>query len=143
MLISLLADIVTAEKRSWIMSRIRGKNTSIDVKMKQMLTEISCDFQMYPKMFGSPDFIIQDKNVAIFCDGDFWHGYTYMHGKVLRKKYWREKIERNMKRDKQVSRMLRKQGWHVLRFWEHDINARSYFCMRKLCRVLDVPSHSS
>jgi len=81
-----MADVFTPEKRSWVMSRIRGTNTKIDLKMKKLLSETSCKSQMYPKMFGNPDFIIKRKKIAIFCDGDFWHGYKYDSKKKPAKK---------------------------------------------------------
>ena len=72
---------------------------------------------MYPKMFGNPDFILRRKKIVIFCDGDFWHGYNYEKKKKPSKKFWRDKIERNMTRDTKVSKKLRREGWSVLRFW--------------------------
>jgi len=132
-----MTDIFTPEKRSWVMSRIRGTNTKIDLMMKKMLTEIGRQFEMYPKMHGNPDFIIRRKKVVIFCDGDFWHGYKYGEKKKPAKKFWRDKIELNMKRDQRVSRKLRRDGWSVLRFWEHDIEKRSEVCMRRITRALD------
>ena len=91
---------------------------------------------MYPKMFGNPDFLIEKKRIAIFCDGDFWHGYKYENKKKPKKKFWRDKIESNMKRDKKISRKLRTSGWSVLRFWEHDIEKRTEFCKRKISRKI-------
>lgn len=114
------------------MSRIRSTNTSIDLKMKELLVELEYEFIMYPKMFGHPDFILNEKKIAIFCDGDFWHGYRYDQKKKPRKKYWQDKIENNMKRDKKISRKLRTDGWSVLRFWEHDIQKRPEYCIKKI-----------
>lgn len=131
-MISKLIDVFTPEKRSWVMSRIRGKNTKIDLKMKKILSQQHYKFQMYPKMFGNPDFIIKRKKIAIFCDGDFWHGYRYHEKKKLAKKFWRDKIECNMSRDKKVSRKLRSGGWSVLRFWEHDIEKNPQKCIRRI-----------
>lgn len=130
-----MADIFTPEKRSWIMSRIRAQNTKIDLKMKTMLNEMGCKFKMYPKMYGNPDFIVEE-SVVIFCDGDFWHGYKYFEKKRLRKKFWRDKIETNMKRDRRISRKLRHEGYSVLRFWEHDIHKKSEVCERKIERKI-------
>ena len=131
-----MADIFTKEKRSWVMSRIRGTNTKIDLKMNEMLGNSRHKYEMYPKMFGKPDFAIPTKKIAIFCDGDFWHGYRYYKKKRLAKKFWRDKIERNMKRDIVVSRKLRRDGWPVLRCWEHDINKNSEKCMKKIARKI-------
>jgi len=127
-----VADIFTPEKRSWIMSRIRSSNTGIDIKMKKILTENKIKFVMYPKMYGRPDFVIRNKRIAIFCDGDFWHGYQYKQKKKPPKKFWRDKIENNMKRDIRISRRLRRNGWSVLRFWEHDIEKNPDKCKNRI-----------
>ena len=70
-----MTDVFTPEKRSWIMSRIRSRNTKIDLEMKKILSGTTRSYEMYPKMYGNPDFIIRRNKIAIFCDGDFWHGY--------------------------------------------------------------------
>jgi len=127
-----MTDIFTPEKRSWVMSRIRGSNTKIDLKMKKLLSDNKYNFEMYPKMYGNPDFILKRKKIAIFCDGDFWHGYRYHEKKKPAKKYWKEKIEGNMRRDQRYSRKLRRECWSVLRLWEHDIEKNPEKCMRKI-----------
>ncbi|AFS83381.1 very short patch repair endonuclease [Candidatus Nitrosopumilus sediminis] len=127
-----MTDIFTPEKRSWVMSRIRGTNTKIDLKMKKILTDTGYRHEMYPKMYGNPDFVIRRKKIIIYCDGDFWHGYRYSKKKKLPKKFWREKIENNMRRDRKYSRRLRKEGWSVLRFWEHDIEKKTEKCKRRI-----------
>ena len=118
------------------MSRIRGTNTKIDLKMKKMLTKNKIKFEMYPKTFGNPDFVLKRKKIIIFCDGDFWHGYKYHEKKKPSKKFWRDKIERNMERDKRISRKLRREEWSVLRFWEHDIEKNPAKCMRRIVRKI-------
>lgn len=129
-----MTDIFTPEKRSWVMSRIRGTNTKIDLIMKELLTEIGYKFEMYPKMFGNPDFVLKRKKIIIFCDGYFWHGYKYNEKKKPAKKFWRDKIERNIKRDKRITRKLRREGWSVLRFWEHDIEKRNDVCRNRILK---------
>ena len=132
-----MADLFSRKKRSWIMSRIRSKNTSIDRKMRDMLSGMNVRFEMYPDLFGRPDFQV-GKRVLVFCDGDFWHGYRYVEKKRPAKKYWREKIEGNMRRDRKVSRRLRRDGWSVLRIWEHDIKKKPEKCMQKILRKLQA-----
>ena len=136
-----MVDIFTTEKRSWIMSRVRSKNTKIDIKMKKILASLNCNYKMYPKMYGNPDFIIDKKKISIFCDGDFWHGYGYETRKKPVKKFWRDKIESNMRRDRKVSSFLRRNGWSVLRFWEHDIDNRPDACKRKILRKIRGKSY--
>ena len=131
-----MVDVFSPEKRSWMMSRIRGTNTKIDLKMKAILSQTKYKYEMYPKMFGNPDFVIRRKKIAIFCDGDFWHGYKYHEKKKPTKKFWKEKIEGNMRRDKRISRTLRRKGWSVIRIWEHDIEKNPEKCERKILRKL-------
>ena len=127
-----MADIFTPEKRSWVMSQIRGKDTKIELRMKQLLEETGYRFEMHPQMYGNPDFAHKRKRIVIFCDGDFWHGYRYGQKKRLAKKFWRDKIENNMRRDRRYTRNLRRDGWSVLRLWEHDIERNPEKCMRKI-----------
>ena len=114
------------------MSRIRGKDTKIEIKMERILKETGYKFEKHPKMYGNPDFANKRKKIAIGCDGDFWHGYRYDEKKKPSKKYWRNKIENNMRRDKRYSRKLRREGWSVLRLWEHDIERNPEKCERKI-----------
>ncbi len=127
-----MTDIFTPEKRSWVMSRIRSKDTGIEKRMCSLFRKNGLHYRCHPKVFGSPDFIVE-KSVLVFCDGDFWHGYQYAKKKKPRKKFWRDKIERNMSRDRAVTRRLRADGWMVVRIWEHDINGNPEKCIRKVC----------
>jgi len=129
-------DIFTPEKRSWVMSRIRGTNTKIDLQMNEILQGLGFEYKMYPKMFGNPDFVLEEHRIIIYCDGDFWHGYNYHNKKKPRQKFWRDKIERNMRRDQRITRKLRREGWSVLRFWEHDIEKRTRVCIDKIIRKI-------
>ena len=114
------------------MSQIRGKNTKIELKMKKILSDRGYKFEMHPEMYGNPDFVHKRKKIVIFCDGDFWHGYRYGQKKRLPKKFWRDKIENNMNRDKKYNRKLRRDGWSVLRLWEHDIEKDPEKCRRRI-----------
>jgi DNA mismatch endonuclease, patch repair protein len=137
----LLADIVSPEKRSWIMSQIRGKNTKIEIRMERVLKKTRLKFEKHPKMYANPDFVNRRKKIIIFCDGDFWHGYKYDTKKKPAKKFWRDKIEGNMRRDKRYTRKLRREGWSVLRFWEHDIDKNPEKCLRRVDRKIKSQKH--
>ena len=130
-----MTDIFTPKKRSWVMSRIRSRDTGIEKKTAQLLRKNKIHYRRFPKVFGSPDFVVE-KKVLVFCDGDFWHGYQYDRKKKLPKKFWRDKIERNMERDRKVTRRLRADGWSVVRLWEHDIEKRPESCVRKIKKSL-------
>lgn len=120
-------DIYTKEKRSEIMSKIRGKDTKVELLFRKALSS-----EVYPKGFryrlhykrvpGSPDVVFVKQRIAIFIDGDFWHGRGYgKDGKTMRKKFWRNKIETNILRDRRVNRQLKKLGWTTFHFWESDL----------------------
>jgi len=130
-----MTDIFTPEKRSWVMSRIRSRDTKIEKKIASLLRKNRIHYRRFPKIFGSPDFVVE-KKVLVFCDGDFWHGYRYEKKKKPPKKFWRDKIERNMERDRKVGRKLRADGWHVVRLWEHDIETSPEKCVGKIRRCL-------
>lgn len=105
------------------MSKIRSKNTKAELVVFRELRKRKIHFQKhYKKVIGSPDIAIPRKKIAIFIDGDFWHGRNFQRNKSrLPKKYWVRKIGDNIKRDKKNRTKLRKEGWKVLRVWEHEI----------------------
>ncbi len=129
-----MADMFSPEKRSYVMSRIRWKNTKIELEVGRMLRGAGIRFTRHPNIFGRPDFLAGDR-VAVFCDGDFWHGYNY-DGRRPQQRYWRDKIEGNMRWDSHVTCRLRREGYSVVRLWEHDIERRPGVCMRRILRIV-------
>lgn len=118
-----MADVFTKEKRSDIMSKIRSKNTKAELLVFRELRKRGIYFQKhYSRALGKPDIALPRKKIAVFVDGDFWHGYKFSKTKGrLPKKYWLQKIEYNIKRDRKNRTNLKKNGWKVLRVWEHEI----------------------
>jgi DNA mismatch endonuclease Vsr len=109
---------------SYNMSRIRSEGTKLEAKLEKILESVSMGFVKHPKVFGKPDFAYPELNIAIFADSDFWHGYNWTKKKNEIKtnpEFWIKKIERNMERDKEVTRELKRQGWQVVRLWGHQI----------------------
>lgn len=94
---------------------------------------------------GKPDFAFRHHKLAVFCDGDFWHGHRW---RSLRAKlavgsngaYWVEKILRNRRRDATVNRCLRFRGWYVLRFWESDVKSHPDRIVVAVCEALSRES---
>ena len=120
------------------MSKIRSKNTKVEVLVFRELRQRGIYFQKhYKKAKGNPDIALPRKKKAIFIDGDFWHGYNFNKQRNrLPKKYWRAKIEGNIKRDRKNRTKLRKNGWEVLRVWEHEIIKDIDKAMRKIEKFL-------
>ena len=90
---------------------------------------------------GSPDFAIKKYKIAIFCDGEFWHGRDWQTNKYRIKSnrdFWFAKIERNIKRDIEVTKQLEAEGWKVFRFWESDVKKDSEACARKVAEYMST-----
>lgn len=116
----------TSEQISYNMSRIRNKNTTIELRFEEKLKERG--FTTYVRnqkgIPGKPDFAFVARKIAVFCDGDFWHGYNWIETKKTihsNRDFWVPKIEKNMARDSRVNAALAEQGWKIFRFWGHDI----------------------
>jgi DNA mismatch endonuclease (patch repair protein) len=119
-----MTDIFRPEERSRIMSRIRSRgNRTTELRFIRILrTQKIRGWRRGSKLPGQPDFVFRRERVAVFIDGDFWHGNPkkYRCPKSNRA-YWRAKIRRNRKRDREVNKLLRVRGWKVARFWESSL----------------------
>lgn len=115
----------TTKKRSKIMSKIRGKNTKPEMLFRKALWHKGVRYRVNSKKLpGKPDVSIQKYKLAIFIDGEFWHGYNWDEKKVCIKSnrdFWIPKIERNMQRDKEINQKLSEMDYTVFRFWEKEI----------------------
>jgi DNA mismatch endonuclease (patch repair protein) len=125
-----MADIFSKEKRSEVMSLIKGKNTGPEREVFRFLRKEKIYFQKhYKRVPGSPDIALPRKKRAIFIDGGFWHGHDFEKRRVKllqsEQYYWIEKIEKNMARDLRQREALRAAGWSILEVWEHDIKKKS------------------
>jgi len=132
-------DVFSKEKRSEIMSRIRSKNTIAERLVFKELRKRKIYFQKhYKKVAGKPDIALPRKKKAVFIDGDFWHGYKFLKQKErLPKKYWLKKIEGNIARDKKNTAKLKKDGWLILRIWEHQLEKEFNKTIEKIASFLD------
>ncbi len=121
------------------MSKIRSKNTKAELIVFRELRKRKIHFQKhYKKVVGSPDIAIPRKKIAIFIDGDFWHGRNFQRDKNrLPKKYWREKIETNIVRDRKNRAKLKRHGWKILRVWERDITGASQKNMDRVVNFIN------
>lgn len=116
-----MADVFTKEHRSEIMSRIRSKDTKPERVVRLMLHAMGYRFRIHRKdLPGNPDIVLPKYRTVVFVHGCFWHGHTCPRGKRpdSQQEFWDDKIDKNMRRDRQAVRKLRAQGWHVLTVWE-------------------------
>ncbi len=116
------------------MSRIHSKNTNPEIKLRKLLTDKKIKgYRIHSGLTGKPDIVFTKKKIAVFIDGCFWHKCKndFVEPKT-RREFWNAKIKSNVLRDKVVNRTLRKEGWKVIRFWEHEVEKRPEHCARKL-----------
>ena len=118
------------------MSKIRGTNTKPELIVKNMMD--GRIFRYQPKGIpGKPDFGNKRRRIAVFVDGCFWHKCPKCYSEPKsNRKFWTEKIERNVKRDRIINSGLRKNGWVVLRIWEHSIKRKPKLVIGRINRTV-------
>lgn len=129
-------DDLTPEQRKKNMQHIRSKNTNIERILRNALWKKGYRYRInYTKIPGKPDIALTKYKIAIFCDGEFFHGKDWEVQKVRIQKsnngdYWVKKIEKNINRDKEINKSLKAMGWVVLRFWGKDIKYSTEMCIQ-------------
>lgn len=117
-----LLDNLNPKQRSYCMSRVKGKDTSLEKIVRAALHKKGLRFRKHnTKLPGKPDIIFPKVKLVVFLDGDFWHGYRFPQWEHNLPKFWRKKIGETRKRDQRNFSKLRRMGWHVIRIWEHSI----------------------
>lgn len=126
--------LLTTPQRSNIMKAIKSKNTSIEVVFRKTLWHLGIRYRKNLRLHSChPDIVITKWKIAIFCDGDFWHGKELNKRNIMHNTdYWNEKIKRNIERDLENTILLRDNGWIVLRFWESDIKYNLNMCVESV-----------
>ncbi len=130
-----MTDIFSKKKRSEIMSKVRSKDSKIEVDFRKAIWKAGFRYRKNPtKYFGKPDLVLKKHKTVIFVDSCFWHGCKrHCRLPAIRRKFWTEKIERNKQRDKEVNRHYRKIGWKIIRVWEHNLNKKDFkFDVKKI-----------
>lgn len=136
-----MADIFSKTKRSDIMSKVRNKDSKIEIALRKTLWKEGYRYRKNStKYFGKPDIVLSKYKTVIFVDSCFWHGCK-KHGSmpVTRKDFWKKKIARNKERDKEVNRHYKKEGWQIIRVWEHEISKKYSPLIEKIIPKLKIP----
>lgn len=119
------------------MSRIRGKDTTPERYLNELLKAAGLSFVRHDSSLpGKPDFVFTDEKLAVFVDGDFWHGWRFPVWRHRLTSFWREKIENNRRRDQRNFRRLRHAGWVVVRVWEHEVEANPRGCAARIAAMI-------
>ncbi len=135
----------TAEVTHKIMSAIPSKNTEPELMLRKALWKENLRYRVnYKKLPGKPDVVFTKYHVAVFCDGDYWHGHNWaIRGLSSLEEelagysdFWRNKILGNIERDTKNNHALREMGWTVVRLWESDIRADIDDCVQRIKTAL-------
>jgi len=135
-----MPDTVSKKKRSEIMSKVKSKDSKIEVDFRKAIWKAGFRYSKNPtKYFGKPDLVLKKHKTVIFVDSCFWHGCK-KHCRIpsIRKNYWTQKIARNAERDKEVSKHYKKQGWNIFRVWEHEISNNIGKTIGKLSNLIKI-----
>lgn len=126
----------TKEQISYNMKQVKSEDTGIELMLRKELWVRGLRYRKNVKeIYGKPDIVFVKKKIAVFVDGEFWHGYDWENKKKEHKsnqEFWYKKIEQNMERDKTVNEKLTKDGWTVLRFWGNEIKKDVVICADKI-----------
>ena len=129
-------DVLTPEQRHKCMSRIKSKDTSIEVLLRKALWHEGIRYRKNLKSLpGKPDIAITRHKIAVFCDGELWHGKDWENTKdtiKTNRDFWIPKIEKNIKKDNINEKTLESMGWIVLRFWGRDIKKNIADCVNEI-----------
>jgi DNA mismatch endonuclease (patch repair protein) len=121
-----MADSFTPEKRSWIMGRVHGKDTTIEVKVRKYLFHEGFRYRKNDsRLPGKPDIVLPKYRTVIFIHGCFWHRHPGCKRATTPKsnyEYWQKKFERNVQNDKKNQELLSNMGWNVIILWECEID---------------------
>lgn len=125
-------DRLTPEQRRKNMQAVKNSDSAIELSLRKELWRRGLRYRKNcKKVFGKPDIVFIEKKIAVFCDGEFWHGFNWEERQKDLKSnqsFWIPKIERNMERDRDVTRKLQEDGWAVLRFWGKQIKKELNSC---------------
>lgn len=131
-----MADVLTKEQRRKNMQSIHGRDTKIEVILRKAMWEKGYRYRKnYNKLPGSPDIVLLKHKIAIFCDGEFFHGKEWEILKPRLEKgnnseFWISKISRNRERDDEINKKLLFMGWTVIRFWGDEIKKNTEGCIK-------------
>lgn len=129
-------DRLTKEQRSFNMSRIRSKNTKPETFVFEELGKLGIKFEKHFPIAGKPDIAFPDYKLAVFIDGEFWHGRYFSKIKYRLSDYWIKKITNNRKRDRENRKKLKADGWKIIKLWDDDIKKHPKREIKRILRAI-------
>jgi DNA mismatch endonuclease (patch repair protein) len=130
-------DVMTSEQRSGCMANIKGKNTGPEMRLRKTLWKAGYRYTLHARLPGRPDILFVSARVAVFVDGCFWHRCPqHMTQPKTNVQFWSLRLDGNVRRDQRANLELRRLGYKVLRFWEHEVENGPQSVLRRVERTL-------
>lgn len=131
-----MADTITRERRRWNMSRIKGRDTGPELRLRSLLHRAGFRFRLHAKELpGRPDVVLPKYRAAIFVHGCFWHRHDGCRNATMpstRTEFWKSKFDSNVGRDERNQAALKAAGWTVLILWECELKSDAAGVVEKL-----------
>lgn len=136
-----MADTISKEHRSWVMSRIRGKDTRPERCLRSLLHRAGYRFRLHaPKLPGRPDIVLKKFRTVVFVHGCYWHrhpGCPKTTTPGTRLEFWKTKFEETVERDRRKARELKSMGWNVITVWECELAKEPEAVLARVRRQLE------
>lgn len=132
-------DRLTPIQRKLNMSRIKSKNTKPELFVFEKLESLGLSFEKHYPIHGKPDVVFIDKKIAVFINGEFWHGRKFKDVKNKLSDFWINKIGNNIKRDRRNYKLLKIDGWLIIKIWDKDLKTHTLREINKILRALRKP----
>lgn len=131
-----MPDVLSPAQRSFCMSRIQANNTKPELILRKALWAHGLRYRLKNKLPGRPDLFFSGSKLAVFIDGCFWHNCP-VHCQVpqTNQSFWQKKLLINKERDEKVSKALEREGWNVIRFWEHEVKDDLPSCIKRVLKA--------
>lgn len=131
-------DVLSPAQRRYCMSQIKSRDTKPEVLLRKAIWRRGYRYRKATRVLGKPDIVLPAHNTVVFVDGCFWHGcpkHSIMPKSNSR--FWKHKLAANKKRDAYVTRTLRREGWKVVRVWEHEVTENIDRAIARIESVLE------
>ena len=130
-------DRHSVKQRSYNMSQVKSENTKPELYVFAALKKLNLKFKKHYDVLGKPDIAFPKLKIAVFIDGEFWHGRRFKKERETYKQFWIKKIEGNIKRDRKNRALLKKEGWKVIRIWDMDLKKNPEKEMAKIISTVN------
>ncbi len=132
-----MVDNVSASQRSFIMSRVKSKDTQLEILLRKLLSLRGLRYRLHYPILGKPDIVFVSKKVAVFIDGCFWHLCPKCRDiPVSNRRFWLRKLTKNALRDRRITQQLSNEGWKVIRVWGHQLVAKPENVVSRIAQLL-------